>query len=93
MRRGTVLRAEDSGTIWRLIYKQESDVIGVVVFDHRCFASFYEGATGSNFYRDYRFGDGRAYVAEQLRGLRVAIEGEPFNETVRVESDLEWNMK
>lgn len=85
MRRGTIIGANDHGSIWRLVYKQDCDVLGVVVFDHRCFATFYEGVTGSSFYQDYRFGSGRDYVSEQLSGRRVAIEGEPFNETVRVE--------
>ena len=85
MRRGTVIGADDQGAIWRLIYKQDGNGVGAVVFDHRPFANFYEGVTGSNFFDDYNFGRGRNYVANQLKGLRVAIDGGPFNETVRVE--------
>jgi hypothetical protein len=85
MRRGTVIDADDQGTIWRLIYKRDGDLLDAVVFDHRSFANFYEGVTGASFFEDYTFGHGRDYVSSQLRGLRVAIDGEPFNETVRVE--------
>ena len=85
MRRGTVIGADDHGTIWRLIYEGDGNGLDSLVFDHRCFANFYQGVTGSSFFEDYKFGQGREYVANRLNGLRVAIDGEPFNETVRVE--------
>src|SRR5437016_4680544 len=66
----------------RAFNKRDGNGIDTVIFDHRPFAEFYEGVTGSSFLEDYEFGRGRDYVSGQLKGLRVAVDGEPFNETV-----------
>lgn len=49
MQRGTILSAEDQGTLWRLLYRINGNGLGAVNFDHRCFADFYEGATDEDF--------------------------------------------
>jgi hypothetical protein len=82
---GRILSASDHGTIWQVLYEIDGDGLGVVNFDHRPFAHFYEGATGRSFFADYAFGQGRAYVSEQLKGRRIRVEGESFNEVVHLE--------
>lgn len=82
---GKILSAADHGSIWTLAYLADDNTIGTVHFDHRPFTHFYEGATGRSFYRDYQFGAGREYVSSQLKGKRISVEGEPFNETVCLE--------
>lgn len=82
---GKILSARDCGTIWQLLYEVDGDGLGVVNFDHRPFGHFYKGATGRDFYRDYKFGAGREYISKQLRDRRISVEGEPFNEVVRLE--------
>jgi hypothetical protein len=84
---GKILSARDCGTIWRLLYAIDGGGLGVVNFDHRPFAHFYEGATGRSFLKDYRFGAGREYISKQLKDRRIHVEGEPFNEAVRLEED------
>ena len=84
---GKVLSVQDHGTIWHLLYEIDGDGLGVVNFDHRPFANFYEGATRRSFLKDYRFGAGREYISMQLRDRRIRVEGEPFNEVVRLEED------
>jgi hypothetical protein len=84
---GTILAAEDHGTIWEVIYRESNGQVGSVHFDHRCFADFYEGAVGSSFYEDYQFGRGREYVSSQLAGIRIAVEGELYDQVVRLEED------
>lgn len=83
--RGEISFARDCGTIWQLVYEREDQVVAVVNFDHRMFADFYEGVTGRSFYHDYRFGHGRDFVSRQLKGVRIAVGGAPFEEIVRVE--------
>jgi len=83
--KGKILSARDCGTIWQLYYEIDGNGLGVVNFDHRPFAHFYEGVTGQDFFRDYRFGAGREYISQQLKDLRIVVEGEPFNQTVRPE--------
>ena len=84
---GSIISARDHGTIWRLLYEIDGDGLGVVNFDHRPFANFYEGATGRDFFRDYAFAAGREYISKQLKDRRIRVEGEPFNEVVRLEDD------
>lgn|GEM_PF-2525113 len=83
--RGKILSARDCGTVWQLYYELDGDGLGVVNFDHRPFSYFYEGATGRSFYDDYKFGAGREYISKHLRGRRISVEGEPFEEVVRLE--------
>ena len=84
---GRILEARDHGTIWEVAYRRSDGGTGLISFDHRCFAQFYEGAVGRSFFEDYRFGAGRQRVSEALSGLRISVEGEPFNEVVRLEAD------
>ena len=83
--RGTIIDAIDQGTIWQLLYKTEQGHALTVEFDHRPFAAFYEGATGRDFFHDYRYGSGFPYVAKMLRGIRISVEGDQFAETVHLE--------
>jgi hypothetical protein len=84
---GKILRAADYGTVWQLFYLIDGNGMGTVSFDHRPFARFYEGATGSSFFEDYRFGAGRAYVSTRLKDVRVVVEGTEFvDQTIRLES-------
>lgn len=82
---GKILSAQDHGTIWQLLYQVDGDGSDSVYFDHRPFSHFYEGATGRSFSQDYKFGAGREYVSNQLKGLRIRGEGEPFNEMVSLD--------
>lgn len=82
---GTILCAEDFGSLWRLLYKTDADRLGVVTFDHRPFAAFYEGATGSSFFIDYACGRGVEYVSHKLGGIRISVSGRRFTESVRLE--------
>ena len=91
MPKGKILSAADHGTIWQLFYQRHRDGIEVVTFDHRQFAHFYEGVTGGDFYKDYDFGAGRDYISKRLKGLRIRVEGEPYQETVRLESGRDRN--
>jgi hypothetical protein len=84
---GKILSAVDHGTMWNLIYEMDGGGLGMVHFDHRPFAHFYEAVTGKDFFKDYAFGQGREYVSKQLRDKRISVEGEPFNEVVRLEDD------
>lgn len=84
---GKILMAADYGTVWQLFYKIDGDGLGLATFDHKPFAHFYEGVTGHSFYEDYNFGAGPEYVSQQLKGKRISVEGEQFNETVRLEDD------
>ncbi len=84
--RGEILYAVDHGTIWQLVYKIDGDGSDAVHFDHRPFAALYEGATGGSFHDDYRFGAGRQYISNRLKGRRISVEGEPFNQTVEIEN-------
>ncbi|MCI0724480.1 MAG: hypothetical protein L0338_36780 [Acidobacteria bacterium] len=84
---GKVLAVRDCGSIWQLFYELDGNGLGVVNFDHRPFAHFYEGVTGRDFFRDYAFGAGRDYVSQQLKDLRIVVEGEPFSQTVKLEED------
>lgn len=86
---GKILSAIDQGTIWQLHYQIDGNGLGVVNFDHRPFARFYEGATGGDFFKDYAFGQGRGYVSQQLKGLRISVEGDPFSQVVRLEDKQE----
>jgi hypothetical protein len=86
-RGGEILRAQDHGTIWEVVYREGGGKVSSVYFDHRCFAQFYEGTVGGSFYEDYQFGRGAKYVSDQLAGLRIVVEGEPFNQVVRPEED------
>lgn len=83
--RGKILSARDCGSVWQLFYEVDGNGPGVVNFDWRCLANFYEGATGRSFYHDYKFGAGREYISNHLRGRRISVEGEPFEEVVRLE--------
>jgi len=85
--RGKILKAFDYGTVWQIFYKIDENGLGTVEFDHRPFAAFYEGTTGRPFYKDYKFGAGREFVSKQLEGRRISVEGEPFEQTVRLEDD------
>ena len=85
--RGKILSAIDHGTTWQLLYQINGDGLGVVNFDHRPFAHFYEGVTGCSFYEDYKFGAARAYVSQKLKGLRISVEGEPFSQTIMLEDE------
>lgn len=81
---GRILSVRDCGTIWQLYYQVDNNGLGVVNFDHRPFSHFYEGVTGRNFFEDYAFGRGRQYVSSRLVGRRVSVDGEPFNQMVRI---------
>lgn len=85
MPKGNIEFARDHGTMWQIVYKIDGNGLDSVYFDHRPFGHFYEGATGGSFYEDYRFGAGREYVSKQLKGRRISVEGEPFQETVELE--------
>ncbi|MGH7771434.1 MAG: hypothetical protein ACREQA_04285 [Candidatus Binatia bacterium] len=85
--KGKILSARDCGTIWQLFYQVDKNGLSVVNFDHRPFAHFYEGVTGRDFFKDYRFGAGRQYVSDQLKDLRIVVEGDSFNQTVKLEDD------
>jgi hypothetical protein len=85
--KGKIISAQDHGTVWQLFYKQSRHGIGVVTFDHRPFADFYQAATGRDFYGDYAFGAGRDYISEHLKGLRVRVDGEPYRETISLEEN------
>ncbi|MDA2912532.1 hypothetical protein MYX77_00980 [Acidobacteriia bacterium AH_259_A11_L15] len=85
--RGKILSAIDHGTIWQLLYQIDGDGLGVVNFDHRPFAHFYEGATDRDFFKDYAFGRGCEYISQRLKGRRISVEGDRFNEVVRLEDD------
>jgi hypothetical protein len=82
---GKILTVRDCGTIWQLFYEIDGDGLGVVNFDHRPFGQFYEGITGRDFFRDYAFGAGRSYISQQLKDLRIVVEGDPFSQVVRLE--------
>ena len=84
---GEILRAQDHGTVWEVVYRDGRGRANSVYFDHRCFAQFYEGVVGGSFYEDYQFGRGARYVSDQLAGLRIVVDGEPFNQVVRLEED------
>lgn len=74
--KGKILAAMDHGSIWQLLYETDGNGLGVVTFDHRPFAEFYEGATGGSFFEDYAFGRGRDYVSRQLKDLRIEYDGD-----------------
>lgn len=84
---GKILSAIDHGTVWQLLYQINGDGLGVVNFDHRLFAHFYEGATGRDFIADYAFGRGREYVSSQLKDIRISVEGDAFDQTIGPEDD------
>lgn len=84
---GKILSAIDHGTVWQLLYEIDGDGLGVLNFDHRPFGHFYEAVTGGDFFRDYQFGAGRDYISKQLQGRRISVDGEPFQEVVRLEDD------
>ena len=86
--RGKILRADDHGTVWQLWYESEART-EVVLFEHRPFAHFYEGATGRSFVRDYNFGAGREYVSNQLKGRCISVESQPYETTVLIEDEEE----
>lgn len=85
--KGKILSARDCGTVWQLFYQIDDNGLGVVNFDNRPFSHFYEGATGRDFFKDYAFGRGREYVSQQLKDLRIIVEGEPFSQVVRLEDE------
>ncbi len=70
---GEIQSAEDYGTIWSLLYKQDGDGLDNIYLDHRCFEHLYDGLTGRSFCRDYRFGRGTDFVSRQLEGLRIEV--------------------
>jgi hypothetical protein len=77
-----IIGAEDHGSIWRLLYREDSNGEREVDSDWRQFAHFYEGITGRDYYKDYCFGRGANYISQQLENIRIRVEGEPFNEVV-----------
>lgn len=85
--RGKILMAADYGSVWQIFYKVDGGLLGLVTFDHRPFASFYEGATHRSFYEDYKFGSGRQFISDRLKGLRISVEGEQFSEVVSLEGE------
>ena len=87
MPKSKILAAQDHGTIWHLFYETEDGDVGHVYFDHRPFADFYEGVTGQSFFADYASGRHRQYVSDQLKGRRISVEVELFNEVVVPEGD------
>ena len=82
---GIIDRVEDYGTIWTIGYATAGQRPQCLYFDWRPFAAFYEHATRRSFYRDYNFGRGSGYVAKQLQGRRISVEGEPFAERVQLD--------
>jgi hypothetical protein len=88
MNKGKIIFAQDHGTVWQLFYQRNRDGIGVVTFDHRPFADFYQGATGRDFYGDYAFGAGRYYISKRLKGIRICVKGEPYQETICLEENM-----
>jgi hypothetical protein len=86
--KGKIISAQDQGTIWQLFYRRYRDGIGIVTFDHRPFADFYQAATGRDFFRDYAMGAGRDYISKRLRGLRIRVNGEPYQETICLEESV-----
>ncbi len=85
MRSGEITYAQDLGTIWILGYKIDGGGEDFIHFDHGCFADLYEGATCRSFYEDYKFGAGRQYISDALRGLRIRIHGEDWERVVSLE--------
>lgn len=84
---GRILEARDHGTIWEIAYRQSDGGTGLISFDHRCFARFYEGAVGRSFFQDYQFGIGAAQISARLEGTGISVEGEPYNQVVRLEEE------
>jgi len=82
---GTILSAVDHGTVWQLFYEMDGNGLGAVNWDWRNFAHFYESVSGRSFFEDYQFGAGRDYISKQLKDRRISVEGEPFEEVVRLE--------
>jgi hypothetical protein len=82
---GEIQSAYDGGTVWLLYYKKDEGGVEFVPFDHTPFGYFYEGATGRSFYKDYKFGAGKKYVSDQLRGRRIRVQGEEWEWKVSLE--------
>ena len=83
--RGKILSVEDGGSVWQIFYRPEEGGIDHVVFDWRMFSHFYEGTSGRSFYQDYKFGHGRDVIKDYFKGKTLIVEGDDFEESVRVE--------
>ena len=83
-----ILRADDHGTIWILRYQIEGNGDGSVYFDQRSFGHFYEGATQRSFFEDYSFGAGREDISNRLKDIKIQVEGEFPEPTVRLLDEL-----
>jgi hypothetical protein len=85
MPRGKILEVEDQGTVWSVLYRPEDGGLDRVAFDWRQFANFYEGTSGRSFYRDYCFGAGREGIKNYFQGKILIVDGDDFEERVRLE--------
>ena len=81
---GEILTVVDHGSMWEIRYQPESGGLDTVWFDWRCLAEMYEAESGSSFYKDYAFGQGASVIQEYFKGRRIEVDGEQFNETVRL---------
>ena len=74
-------------TTWQLLYEIDGEQLGIVEFDQRPLARFYERATGRDLNHDYAGGQGLRDVSMHLTGLRISVTGERPTQYVRLERD------
>lgn len=87
---GEIVAVRDEGSIWQIVYKSDDDGLGVVNFDWRMFAQMYESESGRSFANDYQ---SKGAIQDCLRGRRIRIEGETFEQTVTLEDGLERSVR